>query len=204
MICTLFTGQSSKEGIFMKYSYEFKKECVESYREGKWPDTPEGVEEKNFRDSIRKWFRLEEVHGPEILKHGNNINWTPDEKLEIVSKVITGKSIKSTAIENGINEGQLYSWVNNYKIYGYNGLVNKKKGRKSKNTTMKKTNIHKPKELNESEREELIRLRAENEYIKAENEIIKKEIALREKRYAAQLKAKKQRLSNNSNTKDTN
>lgn len=204
MICTLFTGQSSKEGIFMKYSYEFKKECVESYREGKWPDTPEGVEEKNFHDSIRKWFRLEEVHGPEILKHGNNINWTPDEKLEIVSKVIAGKSIKSTAIENGINEGQLYSWVNNYKIYGYNGLVNKKKGRKSKNTTMKKTNIHKPKELNESEREELIRLRAENEYIKAENEIIKKEIALREKRYAAQLKAKKQRLSNNSKTKDTN
>ena len=159
MICTLFTGQSSKEGIFMKYSYEFKKECVESYREGKWPDTPEGVEEKNFHDSIKKWFRLEEVHGPEILKHGNNINWTPDEKLEIVSTVIAVKSIKSTEIENGINE---------------------------------------------SEREELIRLRVENEYIQAENEIIKKEIALREKRYAAQLKAKKQRLSNNSKTKDTN
>jgi len=31
--------------------------------------------------------------------------------------------------------------------------------------------------LNKSEREELIRLRAENEYIKAENEVIKKEIA---------------------------
>ena len=44
--------------------------------------------------------------------------------------------------------------------------------------------------LNESEREELIRLRAENEYIKAENEVIKKEIALREERHAAQLKAK--------------
>ena len=29
MICTLFTGQTSKEGIFMRYSYEFKKECVE-------------------------------------------------------------------------------------------------------------------------------------------------------------------------------
>ena len=39
---------------------------------------------------------------------------------------------------------------------------------------MENKNIHKAKELNESEREELIRLRAENEYIKAENEIIKK------------------------------
>ena len=29
----------------MKYSYEFKKECVQLYREGKWPDTPEGTNE---------------------------------------------------------------------------------------------------------------------------------------------------------------
>lgn len=174
------------------------------YREGKWHDIPEGTKEKNFHDSIRIWFKLEELHGTEILKHGNNINWTPDEKLEMVSKVLAGNSIKSVAIEYGINDGQLYSWVNKYKNYGYNGLVNKKKDRKSKNTSMKSKNNHKVKELNESEREELIRLRAENEYIKAENEIIKKEIALREERYAAQLKAKKQRLSKNSKKKGTN
>ena len=193
---------SSKEGIFMKYSYEFKKECVRLYREGKWPDTPEEANEKNFHDSIRIWVRLEELHGPEILKHGNNIKWTPDEKLEIVSKVLAGDTVRSVAIETGINYGQLYSWVNKYKNYGYNGLINKKRGRKSKNTNMKKKNIHNPKKLNESEREELIRLRAENEYIKAENEIIKKEIALREERYAAQLRAKKQRLSKNLKKKD--
>ena len=75
----------------MKYSYEFKKECVQLYREGKWPDTPEEANEKNFHDSIRIWVRLEELHGPEILKHGNNIKWTTDEKLEIVSKVLAGK-----------------------------------------------------------------------------------------------------------------
>ena len=60
-----------------------------------------------------------------------------------------------------------------------------------------------PTPLTESEREELIRLRAEIEYIKAENEIIKKEIALREERQAALLKAKKQRSSKNSGKKDT-
>ena len=27
----------------MKYSYEYKKQCVELYRQGKWPETPEGV-----------------------------------------------------------------------------------------------------------------------------------------------------------------
>lgn len=69
---------------------------------------------------------------------------------------------------------------------------------------MKKNIDPKPKELNESEREELIRLRTEIDYIKAENEVIKKEIALREKHYAAQLKAKKQRSSKNSKKKDIN
>ena len=87
---------------------------------------------------------------------------------------------------------------------GYNGLVLQKKGRPLKNLDMKKINYNNPKELNESEYEELIRLRTENEYIKTEIEVIKKEIALREKKQAAQLKAKKQRLSKNSEKKDIN
>ena len=61
-----------------------------------------------------------------------------------------------------------------------------------------------PAELTPSEREELIRLRAENEYLRTENEVIKKEIALREERHAAQLKARKQRSSKSCVKKDTN
>ena len=53
-----------------------------------------------------------------------------------------------------------------------------------------------PRELKESEYEELIRLRAEIAYIKAENEVIKKEIALREEKEAARLKAKKRDYQN--------
>ena len=59
-----------------------------------------------------------------------------------------------------------------------------------------------PTELTPSEREEMIRLKAENERLRAENAVIKKEIALREERWAAQLKAKKQRSSKNSVKKD--
>lgn len=43
-----------------------------------------------------------------------------------------------------------------------------------------------------SEREELIRLRAETEYLKTENEAIRKLIALRHEKEATLLKAKKQ------------
>ncbi|MEE0369277.1 MAG: hypothetical protein UEB92_01665, partial [Clostridia bacterium] len=35
-----------REGVFMRYSYEFKLECIELYRQGVWPETPEGVTAK--------------------------------------------------------------------------------------------------------------------------------------------------------------
>ena len=60
-----------------------------------------------------------------------------------------------------------------------------------------------PAELTPSEREEIIRLRAENERLRAEITVVKKEIALREERCAAQLKAKRLRSSKNSTKKDT-
>lgn len=40
---------------------------------------------------------------------------------------------------------------------------------------LKNNNIN-PRPLSETEREELLKLRAENEYIKAENEVIKNEL----------------------------
>ena len=189
----------------MRYSYEFKRKCVEMYYQGNYPDTPEGISTEKFRRKIREWVRIEESCGPDALRHkAHNKNWTPEEKLELVAQVIAGASIKSVAVSAGINDGMLYQWVRKYKIYGYNGLISKQKGRKSKNPDMKKIGTRKPPKPNESEYEELIRLRAENEYMKAEIEVIKKEIALREEKEAARLKAKKQQSSKNCVKKDTN
>ena len=64
----------------MKYSYEYKKQCVELYRQGKWPETPVGVNQKNFHKTIRKWARMEEACGPEVLHHkSQNKVWTAEE-----------------------------------------------------------------------------------------------------------------------------
>ena len=60
---------TSKEGIFIRYSYEFKRECVEMYRKGIIPNIPEGLSKKQFRNEIRKWARIEEVQGPDALRH---------------------------------------------------------------------------------------------------------------------------------------
>ena len=190
----------------MRYSYECKRKCVEMYREGRWPETPAGIKNpENFHEMIRRWSHAEEANGPEILKHkGTNKVWTPEEKYELVAKVIAGSSMRSVSSMAGIHSGLLYQWVRKYKLEGYNGLVNMRKGRPPKEPQMKKINYNNPRKLNESEYEELVRLRAENAYIKAEIEVIKKEIALREEKEAARLKAKKQRSSKNSVPKDSN
>ncbi len=204
MICTPFTGHPSKGGIYMRYTYEYKRKCVELYREGKWPETPKGIKERNFHITVRRWVRLEESQGPEVLRHKNsNKEWIPEEKLELITQVLSGASCKSVATAAGISDGLLYRWVQKYKAKGYTGLVEMKKGRPRKGEPQMKKKIE-PRPLSESEREELIRLRAEVEFMRAENEVIKKEIALREEKHAAQLKARKQRSSKSCVKKDTN
>ena len=182
----------------MRYSYEFKLECVQLYKEtGTYPPTPEKVKQQSFRYTIREWTRLYDKHGPDILKHSNeNRKWTPDDKLILINQYLAGKSMTSVAINAGINSGLLYSWIRKYEKLGYNGLIESKKGRLRRNQNMSKK-IMKQRELTESELEELIRLRSENEYIKTEIEVLKKSIALRREKEAARLKAKKQRLSKN-------
>ena len=199
----LYWTKSSKEGYFMHYSPEYKLKCVELYRNGILPEPPNGVTKRAFRETVRRWTRIEMNCGPDALRRKNhNKKWSVEEKLELISKVLAGESNKKVACSNGISEAMLYRWVQKYKTKGYNGLIDMKKGRPPKELQMKK-NVN-PAPLTESEREELIRLRAENEYIKTENEVIKKRIALRQEKWAAQLKAKKQQSSKNSEKKDTN
>ena len=191
-MCTPFTGQTSRGGFSMRYSFEFKKECIDLYRRGLWPPTPDGVIPQKFHDRIREWVRIEESCGIDALRHKqNNRNWTAEERYELVAQVLAGNSILKVALSNGINQGMLYQWVRKYNALGYNGLTNMKKGRPTKEPKMKKTESPMP--LTESEREELIRLRAETEYLRTELAVRKKLEALRLEKEAAQLKAKKQR-----------
>ena len=106
---------TSKEGIFMRYSYEFKLMCVELYHSGSYPDIPEGLNPDTLKSYIRKWARLVDLHGPEVLKHKVfNRMWTPEEKLELVSKVIAGTPRTKVAIETGISSKSLYAFRSFY------------------------------------------------------------------------------------------
>ena len=151
-------------GIFMRYSYEYKLKCIEMYRQGKWPESPQGIKEDRFHREIREWVRIEESCGAEALRHKpQNKEWSADEKYELVAKVMAGASYTSTAIQAGIDHGLLRQWTRVYKMKGYEGLVAQRKGRPPKEPQIKKK--EQPAEFTPSEREELIRLKAENEYL---------------------------------------
>lgn len=111
-------------GIIMKYSYEYKRMCVDQYRQGKWAETPAGVKEKTFHDMIRVWVRQEDACGSEVLQHKNqNREWTAEKKYEYVARVLAGESYKELAISAGIECSLLYQWVRRYRIEGYEGLT---------------------------------------------------------------------------------
>ena len=187
----------------MKYSNEYKLMCIEMYYRREYPETPEGLTLKEFHHMIRNWVRRSEKAGLESVEHkGQNQKWTPEEKLELVEKVLAGRGLRLVADEVGVNSGQLYNWVQKYRMEGYQGLINKPKGRVPKEPKPM-TKKEAPRELTVSEREELIRLRAENEYLRAETAAIKKLMALRREKEAERLKAKKQKRSRSSETKDT-
>ena len=111
----------------MRYSYEYKRKAVELYRQGLWPDTPEGINTEEFRKTIRSWVRIEESCGPDALRHKeHNKEWTPEERYALVVRVLAGESNKNVAYSVGISSGQ-QTMGSKYKIYGYNGLIPKRK-----------------------------------------------------------------------------
>ena len=117
---------------------------------------------------------MEEACDPEVLHHkSQNKVWTAEEKYELVAKVLAGVSNKEVAFTAGINDGLLYQWVRCYKTKGYRGLVEQRKGRPPTEPDMKKQIV--PAELPPSEREEEIRLRAENERLRAEIAVVKRD-----------------------------
>ena len=186
----------------MKYDWKFKLRCVEKYMEGRWVEKPDYIRcsKEKFHDRIREWVRIYKIYGADGLKHKPmNKDWTAEERYELVAQVLAGRSNMSVAIEAGISDGQLYQWVRKYKLYGYNGLQ-LKRGRKPKEPAMK----DKPKDLTPSEKEELILLRRQNEYLKAENAYLKKLRALIvQKKAESSVKAKKHGSLPDSEDKDT-
>ena len=112
-----------------KLSYEDKKEIVRLYDE----------EHIGYK-SISKKFNVRittierivgryHLHGESSLSKNKNRKFTPEIKLEVITRAMNGESKLSLGIEYLIQEAQIISWLKKYEEFGYNGLIDKPKGR---------------------------------------------------------------------------
>ena len=188
----------------MKYSWEFKVQCVEKYLHGEWEEQPEysQTSKRRFRKMIVEWSRIYKVKGAEGLKYNPGKVWTVAERYELVVRVIQGETTRKVAIEAGVSARHLNKWIAKYKESGIAGLQYKKEKQSEK---PKEEKLEDKMPMTKEEKEILRQLKEENEYLKTENAYLKKLQALIAKAETeAASKAKKQNISKNSVRKDTN
>ena len=164
----------------MRFTKEFKLECVQKYKDGEPINDPGGCKHATFWNSVLEWVRIYDCLGEVGLEHKKpKRNW--QDKMNMIQRVIDGESIKSVAYSNGIKGSLLSKW---YKIYQESGIDGLKLDRRGRPPKMAK----KPKTSNEPKTKE--ELEKELEYLRAENEYLKKLNALVQKRKGRQPKKK--------------
>ncbi len=164
----------------MKYSKEFKIECVKKYKAHEHINDPPGVAHKNFHKQIWRWSKIYGSLGEAGFEH-NKPTLDISQRLELINRVENGESYESVALSAGTTPDLLIRWHKIYLEKGIDGLQSLKRGRKSMTNT-------KPKKDNS--KSELEQLKEELEYYKAENEYLKKLNALVQKRKAQEQKKK--------------
>lgn len=174
----------------MKLTLEDKIKIIELRKQG----MGYGTIAKQFkveRKLIQTILYAYELHGIEGIKHPpKNRKYSAELKLEIINRVFQGESKARLAAEYNLpGPGTIVLWMKKYEELGYNGLEGKQgrpRGRPKIMTKEEKKNTP----LTNDEREELVRLRKEKEYLEMENAYLKKLDALVTERLKQQKRKK--------------
>ena len=167
-----------------KLTYEDKKEIVRLYHEEQYGSTTIGRMMNISRNVVQDFIRKYDIHGDEVLVKHKNRKFTAHLKLEIITRSINGESKHSLAAEYNITRAQIISWLKKYEKFGYNGLIDKPKGRPP---TMKKEK----KVIDPNDKDEVIKSQADRILeLEAEVEALKKLRALVLQRNEQQTKKK--------------
>ena len=108
-----------------KYKKGFKLECVEKYKKGIRIDLPPGVKHRaTFSHYLMGWVKAYEDLGVEgLMRKSRNRERTPEERLALVAKVLAGNSMREVARSGHISYGMLYQWVRRYREMGHGRLA---------------------------------------------------------------------------------
>lgn len=168
----------------MKYTKEFKLECVLRYRDGEYIHDPPGVKHKSFHNQVIKWNKIYDSLGEAGPEHGRS-TLDIEQRVELIRRVENGESYNAVACNAGIQDALLAKWHYTYLKNGVDGLKSLKRGRPSMPKKKAEININKADE--DKTREELLE---ELKLSRIENEYLKKLSALVQKRKAQEQKKK--------------
>ena len=152
-----------------KYTKEFKIKLVMEYLSGETGGREKVAKKYGIPNgTLRNWVDKYESGGFNYLsKKLKNNKFTSEFKLSVIQyRQINNTSLRETAEHfNLVNGSMVYRWEKAYQERGLSGLEDNR-GRPKKDMTKsnKKSKLNTP--INESEREELIRLREENRLLK--------------------------------------
>ena len=170
MYCIQNLGHKIGGAVFM--SKLTRKDKIEIYERRKKGETISSLAKffNVYKSTINYLIALIEKHGYDILRNDKNKYYSKEFKLQTINRVLVNfESARSVAIDIGlISRGILDNWLSKFKENGYN-VIEKKKGRKPKAMTKPKKN-----EKVLSEKDKLKQLEDEILYLKAENEYLKK------------------------------
>jgi len=169
----------------MRYSKEFKLECVKKYKAREYIQDPGGCSHDTFYRKVNAWSKVYDKLGETGLEHTKPILKLED-KLYAIKRIENGESINSVANSLGRQESSLSKWYKQYLQGGIDGL--KSKGRKGRPPKLKKESKQEEKVL--TPEEEIKKLKKELEMAKLENEYLKKLTALVQARKDQQQKKK--------------
>ena len=152
-----------------KYTKEFKTKVVLEYLSGELGGRPIVAKKHNIPDStLSNWIIKYRSGGFDNLnKKQNQDKYTSEFKLSVIQyRQINNTSYRETAEHFDITNGSIIcNWEKAYQQRGLSGLEdNRGRPKKYMSKADKKSKNEKP--IEESEREELIRLREENKYLK--------------------------------------
>ena len=152
-----------------KYTKEFKIKLVMEYLSGESGGREMVAKKYDIPDgTLKNWIYKYNSGGFENLsKKLKNNKYTSEFKLSVIQyRQINNTSLRETAEHfNLANGSMVYSWEKAYQQRGLSGLeVKRGRPRKDMIKSNKKLNNNNP--INESEREELMRLREENRLLK--------------------------------------
>jgi transposase len=168
----------------VKYNYEFKLRCVEEvlkrHQSVNSVSILNGLQESN----LRKWVNFYRKYGPGGLLPRRKQNYHPDFKLKVLQAIDKDLlSLSEACLKFNISsDSVIVTWQKNYLKEGFNGLINKPKGRPIMNFKRAKTKSDKPLTKEEELLLEIESLRCENELLKKFNALIQAKKSLGQKK----------------------